>query len=299
MRRLLGMMLLLFAALSVDAQEGTWKGELDVQGVKLPLVFHFEKDGCTMDSPSQGAKGIKAEKTLLSENQVKVIVAAIGVVYEGKNLGDSICGTFKQNGMTLPLTLVPGAVVVKRPQTPKAPFPYQEENVCFSNGKFMFNGTLALPKNYTKKTPVVLIDFVISLAGMAISGKETLLQQNRLGLSSVGMPIELVNSYCGFIGKVFDSLTEGKKLDDISLEDMPATFKPLWEKNKEQLNTPYMQHILKVDVSKQLPLIKCPVLALNGKLIVIPISRLWKRDLFVVSMTSMLWIILITYSNIV
>ncbi len=359
-RRVLLALLLVLAAVSVSAQEGTWKGELNVQGIKLPLVFHFEANGCTMDSPSQGVKGIKAEKTVAGENEVKVTVAAIGATYEGKLCGDSICGTFKQNGMSLPLTLVPGAMEMKRPQTPLPPFPYQEENVSFANGKFTFNGTLTLPQNYTKKTPVVLLvtgsgqqnrdeeifdhkpfaviadalarqgiaslryddrgfgdktvnftdfttddfkqdaeagikflrtrfgkvgvlghseggtialmlaaehkaDFIISLAGMAVSGKETLLQQNRQGLVSVGLPTEMVNSYCAVIEKIFTSLQEGKKWEEIKLDDVPAAFKPLIEKAKEQLSTPYMLHFLKLDVSKQLPQIKCPVLALNGK----------------------------------
>lgn len=353
-------MLLMLATVNVSAQKGTWKGELNVQGIKLPLVFHFETDGCTMDSPSQGAKGIKAEKTALEGNGIKVTVAAIGAVYEGKVYGDSICGTFRQNGMSLPLKLVPGEVVVKRPQTPQAPFPYQEENVSFANGKFAFNGTLVLPKDYTKKTPIVLlvtgsgqqnrdeeifdhkpfaviadnlarhgiaslryddrgwgdksvkfsdfttddfkldaeagvrflrsrfgkvgvlghseggtialmlaaehkVDFAISLAGMFVSGRETLLQQNRQNLSSVGLPAETVNKYCAIVDKIFTSLMEGKKWEEINLDDVPATFKPMVESYREQLSTPYMQHILKLDVSKQLPLVKCPVLALNGK----------------------------------
>jgi len=353
-------MLFLLTAVSVNAQEGTWKGELNVQGIKLPLVFHFGADGCSMDSPSQGAKGINAEKTSVGEKGIKVTVAVIGAVYEGNNCGDSICGTFTQNGMSLPLTLVPGTVEVKRPQMPQPPFPYQEENVSFTNGKFAFNGTLTLPKNYSKKTLVVLmvtgsgqqnrdeeifdhkpfaviadalarqgiaslryddrgygdktvnffdfttddfkqdaeagikflrtrfakvgilghseggtialmlaaehkVDFVVSLAGMAISGKETLLQQNRQGLASVGLPTELVNSYCSIIERIFTSLQEGKKWDEIKMDGVPPTFKPLIDKAKEQMCTPYMLHILNVDVNKQLPLIKCPVLALNGK----------------------------------
>lgn len=360
MKRMFLALLFILAAVSMSAQEGTWKGELHVQGIKLPLVFHFEADGCSMDSPSQGANGIKAEKTAVGEKEIKVTVAAINAVYEGKNCGDSICGTFTQNGMSLPLTLVPGEIVMKRPQTPQPPFPYQEENVSFVNGKFTFNGTLVLPKNYTKKTPVVLmvtgsgqqnrdeeifnhkpfaviadalarqgiaslryddrgygdksinfsdfttddfkqdaeagikflrtrfgkvgvlghseggtialmlaaehkVDFAVSLAGMAISGKETLLQQNRQGMSSVGLPTEVVNSYCNIVDKIFTSLIEGKKFDEIKLDQVPPTFKPFIEKAKEQMDTPYMLGVLKLDVSQQLPLIKCPVLALNGK----------------------------------
>lgn len=54
--RLLFVMLWAWLALSVQAQEGAWKGELNFQGTKLPLVFHFADNGCTMDSPSQGAR---------------------------------------------------------------------------------------------------------------------------------------------------------------------------------------------------------------------------------------------------
>ncbi len=352
--------LFILTAMSMDAQEGTWKGNLSVQGIKLPLVFHFESNGCTMDSPSQGAKGIKAEKTVTDGNGIKITIAAIGAVYEAKNYGDSICGTFRQNGMSLPLKLMPGEIVVKRPQTPQPPFPYQEENVSFTNGKFTFNGTLVLPQGYTKKTPVVLlvtgsgqqnrdeevfvhkpfaviadalarqgiaslryddrgfgdktvrftdfttenfrqdaeaaikflrsrfgrvgvlghseggtialmlaadhkVDFAVSLAGMAVSGKETLLQQNRQGLAAAGLPAEMVNNYCAIIDRIFTSLIECKKWEDIKLDDVPADLKLVLERQKEQLGTPYMQHFLKVDAGRLLSLIKCPVLALNGK----------------------------------
>ena len=71
------------AAAVARAQEGAWSGELDIQGFKLPLVFHFNPDGCTMDSPSQGARGIKAEKSITADGKLKVTVAECGVTFEG------------------------------------------------------------------------------------------------------------------------------------------------------------------------------------------------------------------------
>ena len=66
-----------------NAQKGTWSGELNIQGMKLPLVFNFTDNGCTIDSPSQGAKGIKAEKSITPEGKLKVTVGMIGATFEG------------------------------------------------------------------------------------------------------------------------------------------------------------------------------------------------------------------------
>ena len=37
--------LLALWAITANAQQGAWKGELNVMGNKLPLVFNFTKDG--------------------------------------------------------------------------------------------------------------------------------------------------------------------------------------------------------------------------------------------------------------
>ena len=54
-------------------------------------------------------------------------------------------------------------------------------------------------------------DFIVSLAGMAISGKETLVMQNRQALSSLGLPKEMVDSYCNNISNILDEIANGKK----------------------------------------------------------------------------------------
>ncbi len=354
------MILCIFSMANVYAQEGCWKGKLYVQGIKLPLVFNFTDDSCTLDSPSQGVKGIKAEKTTLEGNKIKVTIPTIGAVFEGENHGDSICGTFRQNGMTFPLTLQPGPLEENRPQTPVAPFPYQEEQIHFTNRKFSFSGTLTLPEGYTKKTPVVLMvtgsgqqnrdeeifehkpfaviadalarhgiaslryddrgygdssihfmdyttddfkqdaeagikilrkrfgkvgvlghseggtiammlaaehktDFVISLAGMAISGTETLLMQNRIALSSLGFPEDAVNRYCNTLESIFSSLKEGENIERLNMDTIPVMFKPLLSQAIKQVKVPYMRHFLTIDIGKLLAHIKCPTLALNGK----------------------------------
>lgn len=303
--------------------------------------------------------GIQAEKTVKEDGTIKVKVEMIGATFEGKMTDGEIKGTFIQNGFPLPLTLKPGKLVVKRPQTPVPPFPYKEEAVSFTNAQYTFNGTLTLPENYSKNTPVVLMvtgsgqqnrdeelfshkpfaviadalarqgiaslryddrgwgdesvnfadfttddfrqdaaaalpllrkrfnkvgilghseggtiammlaaegkaDFIVSLAGMAISGKETLIMQNRQAMSAIGLPKETVDSYCNSISKALDEITSGKKANEINIDDVPQALKPITIKALQQADTPYIRHFLTVDVGKLLPEIKCPVLALNG-----------------------------------
>ena len=346
-------------AFAANAQEGTWNGELNVMGNKVPLVFNFSTNGCTIDSPSQGVNGIQAEKTVKDDGTIKVKVGMIGATFEGKMTDGEIKGTYVQNGFPLPLTLKPGKLVVKRPQTPVPPFPYKEESVSFTNAQYTFNGTLTLPENYSKNTPVVLMvtgsgqqnrdeelfshkpfaviadalarqgiaslryddrgwsdksvnfadfttddfrqdaaaaipllrkrfnkvgilghseggtiammlaaegkaDFIVSLAGMAISGKETLIMQNRQAMSAIGLPKETVDSYCNSISKALDEIASGKKASEININDVPVALKPVTIKALQQADTPYIRHFLTVDVGKLLPKIKCPVLALNG-----------------------------------
>lgn len=358
--RTLTSLVLAMLAFTANAQEGAWNGELDVMGSKLPLVFNFSPNGCTMDSPSQNAKGIPAEKTVTDDGTIKVTVGMIGATFEGKMADGEIKGTFTQNGYPLPLTLKAGKLTVKRPQTPVPPFPYKEESVSFTNAGYTFNGTLTLPENYTKETPVVLMvtgsgqqnrdeemfehkpfaviadalarqgitslryddrgwgdarsvkfmnftvedfcedaaavlpllrkrfskvgvlghseggtialilaaegkaDFIVSLAGMAISGKETLVMQNRQAMSAIGLPKETVDTYCNSISKALDEIASGKKASEINIDGMPEALKPITIKALQQADTPYIRHFLNIDVSKLLSKIKCPVLALNG-----------------------------------
>ena len=108
------------------------------------------------------------------------------------------------------------------------------------------------------------VDFIVSLAGMAISGKETLVMQNRQAMSSIGLPNEMVDTYCNSISKALDEIASGKKASEINIDDTPEALKPITIKALQQADTPYIRHFLTIDVSKQLSKIKCPVLALNG-----------------------------------
>ena len=65
---------LLLPCLQLAAQDlkGVWKGELDITTSKLTIVFHFNGDHCTMDSPDQGAKDIPVQVDFVSSDSVSV-----------------------------------------------------------------------------------------------------------------------------------------------------------------------------------------------------------------------------------
>ena len=158
-------MAVLMAAMvsTVWAQQisGTWNGQLDLQVMKLGIVFHFDDGKCSIDSPDQGAKGIAGEVKELSERRVDVAFPSIGAAFSGELQDGQIVGTFRQMGRELPLTLKPGDIIRQRPQTPLPPYPYTTREVTFRNdaAHATLAGTLTLPADFEaqKSRPVVLM----------------------------------------------------------------------------------------------------------------------------------------------
>lgn len=351
-------LLLTFIALS-DAQTGAWSGKLDIQGTKLTIVFHLDDDNPTVDSPDQGAKGIPATIDRKGSGAIAVNIPSLGASFEGVWMIRQIVGTFKQMNVSLPLTLVPGENKPNRPQTPKEPFPYAQEEVTFANGDVTLNGTLVLPEGYSRATPVLLMvtgsgqqnrdeelfehkpfaviadalarsgiatlryddrafsgykgninecttedfkkdalagidllrerfdkvgvlghseggtiammiaadgksDFIVSLAGMVVSGSETLVQQNRIALAQAGYDRKTVDTYCNVLAEAFDVRVNGGMMPKIDNQDLPDALKQNFLAVLAQMQMPYMIYFLSVDVRPLLDRIDCPVLALNG-----------------------------------
>ena len=354
----ISILLLSFAHFSM-AQTGTWSGKLDIQGTKLTLVFHLDDQNPTMDSPDQGAKGIPIQVTRTDSGKITVKVPSIGATYEGQWTVKQILGSFKQMGVSLPLTLTPGEEKLNRPQTPQGPFPYATEEVSFTNGNAVLKGTLVLPEGYSRKTPVLIMvtgsglqnrdeeifehkpfaviadalaragiatlryddrgfgestgdiincttedlkndalagihllrerfdqvgvighseggtialmlaaekkaDFIVSLAGMVVSGKETLLWQNRVALMAAGIPEKTVDNYCKALEEAYDAIIGGKPLPSADKYGLPAALAQNYGAAIMQLQTPYMKYFLALDARPLLAGITCPVLALNG-----------------------------------
>lgn len=160
--------ILLFFSQNIMAQNftGKWQGNLEVPGVTLKINFNIsEKDGgyvATMDSPDQGAFGIPFTETKVSGSDLYMEISAAKIAYDGQMIGDSIVGTFQQNGMQFPMNLhrvQSDQPQYNRPQTPKPPFPYLIEEVTFPNKQAGINlaGTFTIPNAGGKFPTVVLI----------------------------------------------------------------------------------------------------------------------------------------------
>lgn len=107
-------------------------------------------------------------------------------------------------------------------------------------------------------------DFIISLAGMVVSGAETLVSQNRAALKGAGLPDEVIESYCKLLETAFDVRVNGGWMPDPDGYDLPESLLQNYWAVVAQIQSPYMKYLLSLDMRSRLAEIDCPVLALNG-----------------------------------
>lgn len=377
---ILALALAILGSAQTYALTGSWRGNLSFGGVNLPLVFNFSESTsgvtqCTMDSPNQGATGIPVSVALCTADSVALDCKVIGASYNGKIAGGTITGTFRQRGMSFPLTLKgENPLEVRRPQTPRAPFPYESTDTTFTapDGTVLA-GTLTMPMTAeSRKIPAVVFisgsgpqnrdeelfehrpfaviadylarngiaslryddrgtaksggdfrtattytfkddaraavnflctvpaigkvgvighseggtiafllgadkvpDFIVSLAGMAIPGKETILDQNRRSLAKSGMSESDIRGSLTLLSLLFDEMAHQARRDG---QPTPVDIDSLVRKSKilppatvlasmkasQKTRTPWLDVFLGLDPTPDLAKIECPVLAING-----------------------------------
>lgn len=145
---------------------GSWQGTLDA-GVKLRLVLKVAQAASgsltsALDSLDQGASNLPIDSITLDGARVRFEMKRLGAIYEGALSADKneIVGEWKQGTTPLPLTFkrTDNPLVLNRPQEPKKPYPYTEEEVAYENKKdnIKLAGTLTLPRS-EKPVPAVLL----------------------------------------------------------------------------------------------------------------------------------------------
>ena len=155
------------APMPAEGVAGEWLGALKVGAVTLRLGLHVEAKAegglsAVLDSIDQGAK-IPVGEIAFEGRALKLSIAAIAASFEGKMnaLGSAIEGEWTQGPQKLPLTFerVKAAPVLNRPQLPKAPFPYETQEVTFESeaGKVRLAGTLLVPQGKGPFPAVALV----------------------------------------------------------------------------------------------------------------------------------------------
>lgn len=170
-------LLAITADIKAQTPDGQWSGDLVLgQGKNLPLVLNIGtgSDGkpcCTLDSPMQGAEGIKTEVNVLTADSINITVPDIAATYAGHVTKDVITGCFTQMGMPFKLNLKRGGVMMNRPQTPQPPLGYTTQEVSFENkaAGAVLSGTLTWPEGYDGKKPVPV---VIMVSGSGLQNRD-------------------------------------------------------------------------------------------------------------------------------
>lgn len=146
---------------------GKWLGTITFGSTKLRIAFEIaqaQAGGYTgsMRSIDQNGLPYPMSAVKLNGGSVRLEMDVIRSTYEGKFTGaDAIEGNWLQHGTTTPLVMkrVDQFPEIIRPQTPRKPYPYMEEDVAYENpsAKVHIAGSLTLPKGKGPFAAVLLI----------------------------------------------------------------------------------------------------------------------------------------------
>lgn len=145
--------------------EGSWKGEVDIQGATLPIVFHLRQDADglwkgDLAGPLQSMSAMPFDKIVVQDDSLYLQARSIDFSFRGRLVSGKLEGQVRRQHTLLPLTLhafrTPDQ---RRPQLPQPPYSYDTLDVSFQNNfdAVKLAGTLTIPRSGGKHPAVVLI----------------------------------------------------------------------------------------------------------------------------------------------
>src|ERR1044072_3653057 len=148
--------------------DGIWVGTLETQGIKVRLILRVTQDTAgaltaKLDVPDQGASDLPIDSISVDGQTFRFEAKGLGLSYEGtmNNDGWEILGTLKRAPATFPVTFkkTDKAPTLGRPQDPKPPYPYLDEEVSYKNNAdaVRITGTLTMPRTGGPFPAVLLI----------------------------------------------------------------------------------------------------------------------------------------------
>jgi uncharacterized protein len=142
---------------AISTAEGTWQGAIEANGMRYRLQLHISHDAqghliAAMDSIDQGINGFHASQATESDSQIHLELPTVHSTYDGavNSVRNSMTGTWRQNGEPTELTFHRSDQILelRRPQNPKKPYPYDEEELTFENARAgtTLAATLTVPR---------------------------------------------------------------------------------------------------------------------------------------------------------
>jgi hypothetical protein len=152
-----------------DTITGSWLGELEIpNAAKLRMGITIIKTTgnsykAVLNIIDQATGDIPCDEVIHKNDSVVIRINGLGIEVAGiiDSENKSIISEFRQHGGIFPILFsrVNKLPVLSRPQEPKKPYPYNEENVVFENKKagIKLAGTLTFPKSKTRIPAVILV----------------------------------------------------------------------------------------------------------------------------------------------
>jgi fermentation-respiration switch protein FrsA (DUF1100 family) len=144
---------------------GKWLGIIKALGMELRIAFEISETNeggysAVLHSIDQGAMNIPMSTVTLNGDSLRLELKSV-FAYEGRLQSDAntINGNWVQGDLTpLVMKRVDKIPELNRPQTPKKPYPYIDEEVVYENPKanIRIAGTLTIPRG-TGPFPAVLL----------------------------------------------------------------------------------------------------------------------------------------------
>ncbi len=150
-----------------EGVEGFWESTLKYPGIEERIVFKFFRmpNGtlkAAMLRPDVTDGEIPVTKLALEDGHLHLEITSLNVSFDGqiRPEGSVIEGQWKHRAFSQPLSLRRVTEVSKRrrPQEPVPPYPYDKENVAYTNtdAQCQLAGTLTLPRQ-VRPCPAVLL----------------------------------------------------------------------------------------------------------------------------------------------
>lgn len=168
MKRILLSLLIVFLltlhCIAQQSEELFWKGvyvyQEDVAPQIIELTINESANKASLSIVGAPVEELPLRMYHFSTDSVYFSVPVLNATFKGKRKDGNVIGTWVQAGFNTPLTFTPSKKeVFARPQTPKPPYPYKEENVIYYNQdkSIQYGATLTYPKDMTAFATVILI----------------------------------------------------------------------------------------------------------------------------------------------